>query len=311
MTALHVPVLLPEVLELLDISPGTVCVDATLGDGGHASAMAELLGEGGRLVGIDWDEAALERARHNLAGSPARVDLVRGSYTRLEEILFSLGVSRVEGILLDLGVSTLQLQDPARGFSYRAGDLLDMRMDRTLPVSARDLVNTLSPEELAAVIFRYGEERWSRRIAARIAERRRAGPIRTGEELAEIVKEAIPAAARRTGGHPARRTFQALRLTVNRELDNVRTVLPQAVRCLSPGGRLCVISYHSLEDRLVKAFLREQSGACRCPPGLPCTCSGQSAALAVLTPRPVQPSAEEVSRNPRARSARLRAAARR
>ncbi len=311
MTELHLPVLLPEVLRLLDLKPGTICVDATVGDGGHAAGLARLLGPQGRLIGIDWDGAALERARRRLSTGPARVDLIRGNYARLEEILFGFGVDRVDGILFDLGVSTLQLRDPDRGFSYRDQGLLDMRMDRRLPVNARDLLNTLPPAKLAEVIFRYGEERWAGRIASRIAERRRSGPIRNTVELAEIVKAAIPAAARRSGRHPARRTFQALRLAVNRELDHLRAVLPQAVRCLAPGGRLCVISYHSLEDRQVKLYLREQSGECRCPPGLPCTCSGTNGTLTVLTSRPVRPAEEEIVRNPRARSARLRAASRR
>lgn len=311
-TELHLPVLLAEVLHWLAPEPGAVCVDATVGDGGHAAGLAQCLGAQGRLVGIDWDGAALERARQKLSAVPARVDLIRGNYVRLEEILFGLGLDRVDGILFDLGVSTLQLLDPGRGFSYRDTGRLDMRMDRRLPVNARDLVNTLPPERLAEIIFRYGEERWARRIAFRIAERRRtAGPFQTTVELAEVVKAAIPAAARRTGGHPARRTFQALRLAVNRELDHLEVALPQAVRCLSPGGRLGVIAYHSLEDRLVKRFLREQSGRCQCPPELPCTCSDDEAILVVLTPRPVRPAAEEISRNPRARSARLRVALRR
>ncbi|MEW5785975.1 MAG: 16S rRNA (cytosine(1402)-N(4))-methyltransferase RsmH [Bacillota bacterium] len=306
----HIPVLLEEVLFYLDCCAGGVYVDATLGDGGHAVAICSRLGAGGRLIGIDWDEAALKRASARLAGFANQISLIHSSYTALETILEHLGYPCVDGILLDLGVSTLQLLEPSRGFSYQSDQPLDMRMDHTLPVTAADLVNDLPADQLRQLIYRYGEERWAGRIAARIeTHRRKHGPIKTGGALAEIIKEAVPAAARRSGGHPARQTFQALRIAVNRELDNIETVLPQAVRCLAPGGRLCVIAYHSLEDRIVKHFFKEKAARCHCPPQAPCICGGE-AELDILTRKAVKTQPLEVEQNPRSRSARLRAAVR-
>ncbi len=283
-------------------------MDATLGDGGHALGIYRCLEAGSHLIGIDWDEQVFEDVRKRLQGSPAKVTLVHSSYTRLEEILHGLGIDRVTGLLLDLGVSTRQLLNDSRGFSYHGESRLDMRMDRRLRRTAEDLVNELSEEELSRIIYRYGEERFARRIARRIVSARAKGSrIRSSDQLVEIIKSAVPPASRREK-HPARRTFQALRIAVNRELENIELVLPQAVRCLEPGGRLCVIAYHSLEDRLVKTFLKEQSRSCHCPPGWPCVCEGEGE-LELLTPRAVKPADEEISFNPRSRSARLRAAA--
>lgn len=308
MTELHVPVLLDEVLNYLNIREGGIYVDATLGDGGHAAAICSNLGREGRFIGIDWDGQALERAETRLAGLEPQINLVRSSYTRLKSILAELGISRVDGILLDLGVSTLQLMEPSRGFSIHREGPLDMRMDRRLPHRASDLVNGLPEDELARVIYRYGEERWARRIASRIVHHRmKEGPLETGEELAELVKDAIPAARRRKGGHPARRTFQGLRIAVNRELENIETVLPQTVESMAYGGRLCFISYHSLEDRIIKNFIRDKAKACSCSPRMPCTCEGEGE-LSLITPKVVRPREEEVEQNPRSRSARLRAA---
>ncbi len=308
MPELHIPVLPEQVLYYLDCHDTGVYVDATLGDGGHAEKICLALNHGGRLIGIYWDESAIERSRQRLKRFGALVTVVHESYTRLEVVLNELGVPKVDGILLDLGVSTLQLMEPKRGFSYQHEAPLDMRMDRRLSVQAADLVNELPEDELAGIIYRYGEERWARRIAGRIVRRRlKEGPINTSAELVDVIKAAIPAASRRQGGHPARRTFQALRLAVNREINNIETVLPQALRCLNPGGRLCVISYHSLEDRLVKNFLRERAGQCNCSRELPCKCE-QEAQLKLLTPRAVKPLPSEVANNPRSRSARLRAA---
>ncbi|HOL17362.1 MAG TPA: 16S rRNA (cytosine(1402)-N(4))-methyltransferase RsmH [Bacillota bacterium] len=305
---LHVPVLVDEVLCYLNCSSPGIYVDATLGDGGHAEAICRCLGPQGRLIGIDWDDSALQRAGERLAPYAAKVKLIHDNYINLRSILASLGLEKVDGILLDLGVSTLQLLEPSRGFSYHYSEPLDMRMDPRLPLKASDLVNGLPAAELERIFYRYGEERWARRIAAAIVRHRsRYGPIETSGELVEIIKAAIPAAGRRSGGHPARRTFQALRIAVNRELENIETVLPEAVRCLAPGGRLCVIAYHSLEDRLVKHFMRDLSHRCTCPPQLPCTC-GKAGELVVLTRRAVIPTEAEVQRNPRSRSARLRAA---
>lgn len=308
----HIPVMVDEVLHYLNCRGSGIYVDATLGDGGHAAAICAGLEHPGLLIGIDWDDEALERAGRRLSGFAGRFRLLQRSYTELGSLLGELGYSRVDGILLDLGVSTLQLTDPARGFSFRRDERLDMRMDRRLEKGAAELVNELSEPSLAGLIFRYGEERWARRIARRVAVyREREGPIRSGAELAEIIKEAIPAAARRKGGHPARRTFQALRIAVNRELENIEAFLPQAVSHLAPGGRICIIAYHSLEDRLVKHFFRERSRRrCSCPPDLPCSCS-EEGTLQLLTRKAVRPAAEEIALNPRARSALLRAAERR
>lgn len=311
MTEEHIPVMVEEVLFYLNCRETGIYVDATLGDGGHAAAICSLLGPSGHLVGLDWDDAALERAAKRLEKFKGKFTLLQRSYTELEAILSEQGLPRVDGILLDLGVSTLQLTDPERGFSYRQDEQLDMRMDRRLETDAADLVNRLPASSLAGLLYRYGEERWARRIAAQVVDYREIhGPIRSGAELAEVVKSAIPAAARRKGSHPARRTFQALRIAVNRELENIESFLPQAVAHLAPGGRICVIAYHSLEDRIVKHFLREHSRRCNCPPALPCTCGGEGELL-LLTRKAVRPSAKEVALNPRARSALLRAAERR
>ncbi len=310
MVELHLPVMEKEVLCYLDFREKGIYVDATVGDGGHAEAICRRLAPGGKVIGIDWDESALERAEERLSEFFGQVILVHADYTCLEEVLKERGFSRVDGILIDLGASTLQLMDEERGFSlHRHGDL-DMRMDRRQEVTAREIVNNYSVDQLADIFFRYGEERWSRRIAAKIGqEKEQKGPITDSSQLAEIVKEAIPARFRRRGGHPSRKVFQALRLVVNRELDNISIVLPQAVKCLIPGGRLIVVAYHSLEDRLVKNFFREWAGRCSCPPGKPCICKVE-AEIKVLTARAVRPCEDEVKGNPRSRSARLRAAER-
>ncbi len=310
MVELHLPVMEKEVLDYLVCRSDGVYVDATVGDGGHAEAICRIIAPEGLLIGLDWDKAALDRAEERLARYCGQAKLVHADYTDLEAVLGKAGLSIVDGILIDLGASTLQLMDAERGFSFHQDGDLDMRMDRRLPVTAKDMVNTYCASDLAGIFYQYGEERWSKRIAARIVqEREQAGPITDSARLAEVVKEAIPARYRRSGGHPARRVFQALRLAVNRELDNLEQVLPRAVSCLAPGGRLCVISYHSLEDRLVKNFLRSQAGQCICPPGRPCVCN-RKAELNILTRKAVKPSEEEVTANPRARSARLRAAER-
>lgn len=307
----HIPVMVDEVLRYLNCRESGIYVDATLGDGGHAAALCDKLRPPGLLIGLDWDGDAMERAAQRLAEYTGRFRLLQRSYTELGDVLMELGYERVDGILLDLGVSTLQLMGPERGFSFRRDEKLDMRMDRRLETDAAALVNTLSESSLARLIFRYGEERWARRIASRVvAYREKEGPVQSGAELAGIVKDAIPAAARRKGGHPARRTFQALRIAVNSELENVSVFLPQAVSHLAPGGRLCVIAYHSLEDRIVKNFLRERSRLCSCPPDLPCTCKGEGE-LSLVTRKAIRPSAHEVALNPRARSALLRSAERR
>ncbi|MCL6450032.1 MAG: 16S rRNA (cytosine(1402)-N(4))-methyltransferase RsmH [Acetobacteraceae bacterium] len=305
----HVPVLLLEVLEALRPRPGGFYLDGTVGEGGHALALARAA-PGGTVLGIDRDAGALETARRRLEGAGCRVVLVHGDYADMGRILRERGLGPPDGVLLDLGVSSHQFDDPERGFSFQRDGPLDMRYDRTRGPTAADLVNRLPAEELRDLIWRYGEERWAGRIARFLVRARRFGPIATTSRLAEVVGQAIPAAARRRGPHPARRTFQALRIATNRELESLEAGLDAALDVLRPGGRVAVISFHSLEDRLVKrAFLRA-AGGCRCPPGLPVCACGARARLRVLTPRPIRPSAREVEENPRARSAKLRAAER-
>lgn len=304
----HQPVLLAEAIAGLKVRPDGVYVDATVGGGGHSYAILQALGPQGLLVGLDRDPAALAAAQSRLAGAKGRVILAKANFRDLQGVLNELGVGGVDGILFDLGFSSLQVEAGERGFSYRQDAPLDMRMDPTQGPTAADLVNQLPEEELARIIAQYGEERWARRIARAIVARRRRRPLTTTGELAALVKEAIPAAARRRGPHPARRTFQALRIAVNRELDNLQAALGQSLAVLRPGGRLVVISFHSLEDRLVKQFLQAHSGGCTCPPDLPVCACGRKADLLVVTKRPVRPTAAETARNPRARSARLRVA---
>lgn len=288
---MHRPVMVEEVVELLDVRSGGTYVDCTVGEGGHAAAILERAGPTGRLLGLDWDGEALAVAAAHLAGWGDAVRLRREPFSRLAQVLAEEGLGQVDGVLFDLGVSSRHLDEPARGFSYQHDGPLDMRMDTRRDVTAADLVNGLSEEELAFIISRYGEERWARRIARFIVDRRARRPICTTLELAEVVKEAIPAAARRRGGHPARRTFQALRIAVNGELEELERGLDQAVAACRPGGRVCVIAFHSLEDRIVKrrflALARAGRGT-------------------VLTRKPRVAGREEVEENPRARSARLR-----
>jgi 16S rRNA (cytosine1402-N4)-methyltransferase len=308
MVELHRPVMEKEVLKLLVTTPEGVYVDATVGDGGHTGAILGILASQGRLIGLDWDREALKRAEERLNHFRDQLILVHDSYTNLEKVLLNLKLDGADGILIDLGASTLQLMDAKRGFSYHLEGDLDMRMDRSGSLTAKDIVNQYSAEQLSAIFFRYGEERWSKKIAACIVkEREQHGPIEDSKVLAEIVKEAIPARFRRQGGHPSRKVFQALRLAVNRELENISEFLPQALRKLNPGGRIAVIAYHSLEDRLVKNFFREHSGQCSCPPNLPCIC-GQQAELKIITGKALKPLPAEVEANPRARSARMRVA---
>jgi 16S rRNA (cytosine1402-N4)-methyltransferase len=303
----HIPVLADKVVELLAPAAGDGwIVDATLGRGGHAARLLDAASSA-RIVGIDQDPDALEESRTNLGAYGERIRFVRGDFKDLASLLERLGAAPVRGVLLDLGVSSPQLDEANRGFSYRVEGPLDMRMDPSQRISAADVVNDYSARDLEKAISTYGEERFARRIARAIIANR---PIETTTELAEIVKEAVPAATRRTGPHPARRTFQALRMEVNGELDALNEVLPEAVDALEPGGRCVVISYHSLEDRAVKRFFRDQADGCTCPPDFPvCTC-GAEARVRVLTRRPIRPGEEEIEANPRARAAKLRAAER-
>lgn len=305
----HEPVLLHESIAALALKPEGVYVDCTLGGAGHSLAILSTE-PSIRLIGIDQDPVALERAGHRLQHYKEQVTLVHGNFRNLTEILFDLGIHQVDGILLDIGVSSPQLDEGERGFSYHHDAPLDMRMNPENPVTAEELVNSLPERELARIITDYGEERWASRIARFIVEAREKERIRTTGQLVEIIKNAIPAAARRSGPHPARRTFQALRIAVNNELGALQSVLEQSIPLLKPGGRIVVITFHSLEDRIVKDFFQRCLGHCVCPPGLPVCVCGQQATLKLVNNKPIVPTSAELAKNPRARSAKLRAAER-
>ncbi len=293
---------------LKGLNPGTagVFVDCTVGGGGHACALLGSTGPGVHLVGLDQDADALAAAVVKLSPFVGRYTLVRSNFKKLAQVLEELGLDAVDGFLFDLGVSSYQLDNPDRGFSYMHDAPLDMRMDATGPVTARDLVNELPKQELTAMISRYGEERWAARIAAYIVKFRENSEISTTGELVEIIKSAIPARARREGPHPAKRTFQALRIAVNNELDILAGAFRAAVERLKPGGRLCVITFHSLEDRIAKETFKELAQPCKCPPQFPVCVCGQIPQIKLVTRRPITPSGEELKENPRARSAKLR-----
>lgn len=305
----HEPVLLAEVLEILQPQPGETFVDCTVGGGGHSLEIASRISPHGKLVAIDRDREAVAAARKRMQHLGEAVIFVQDNFRNLKTILATLELEKVDGILLDVGVSSHQLDEGERGFSFHSDAALDMRMDRNGGITAAQLVNESPAEELARIIRDFGEELWARRIADFIvARRQRSGPIRTTVELVETIKAAIPAKARRHGKHPARRTFQALRMAVNDELAALEQVLDDALEVLRPGGRLAVITFHSLEDRLVKKKIKRAAGCCQCPPGLPqCSCGWKPKVLA-LTGKALRPTAEETARNSRARSARLRAA---
>lgn len=304
----HIPVLLQETLEILDCKPGDVVLDATIGGAGHSSEIVKLIRPGGRLIGVDRDPDAIRAALTRLAEHGDMVTVVHGNFRDLDTILERLGIDAVDKVLFDFGVSSHQLDDANRGFSYWQDDAqLDMRMDKSTGLSAKELINTASREELASIIRRYGEEPFAGRIASLIVKRREFESIETVGQLVEIVKAAIPARFRRRGGHPARKTFQALRIAVNSELEAIEIALDSAFSMLAEGGVVAAISFHSLEDRIVKTKFREFARPCTCPPDAPiCTCAGIARAE-LLTKRGIVPSEREISLNPRARSARLRA----
>ena len=294
----HVPVLAEAVVRYAVPAPGErFVVDCTVGAGGHASGLLRAMGPAGRLLGIDRDQDALALAAERLAAFGEQVRLVHGNFAELGEIVTQSGWGPSDAVVYDFGLSSMHVDRPERGFSYQHDAPLDMRMDTTAPLSAYDVVNTYDERHLARVIRSYGEERWAARIAEFIVAARKRRPIATTGELVEVIRAAVPSAARRVGPHPARRTFQALRLEVNKELEAIQTSLPQARAELSPGGRLVALSYHSGEDRLVKRFMREEA-------------SGEAPRLRLLTKKPERPSDAEVAANPRASAARLRAAER-
>ncbi|GIO65546.1 16S rRNA (cytosine(1402)-N(4))-methyltransferase RsmH [Paenibacillus cookii] len=310
----HITVLKEEATEGLHIKRDGIYVDCTLGGAGHSSLIASKLGEYGRLIALDQDDWALNNARERLAPYEDKVSLVKTNFRHLEDALKELavpmkdGIPQVDGILYDLGVSSPQFDEGERGFSYNHDAPLDMRMDRSSDLTAWHIVNEWPEQEIARVLYRYGEEKFSRRIAKFIIEHRKEAPIQTTGQLVDIIKEGIPAAARRTGGHPAKRSFQALRIAVNDELGAFEESLHQAVRCLAPGGRVSVITFHSLEDRICKQIFNGYVGKCTCPPDFPmCVCGGKGE-LKLVNRKPIVPGEEELGLNPRARSAKLRVA---
>ena len=303
----HVPVLLDEVLELLCPERGGTFLDGTLGGGGHAEAVLERLPADGRLIGIDRDMEAVAAASERLSAYGERFRAVHGNFFDMRRILSELGVSAVNGILLDLGVSSHQLDTAERGFSYREDAPLDMRMDRSAPLTARDVVNTYSFEALCRILRDYGEERFAANIAARIVKTRQTISIETTTQLAELVRGAIPAKYRNEPQHPARRTFQAVRIEVNGELKQLARAVDDAHDELQIGGRLCIITFHSLEDRIVKQAFRRYEHPCTCPPSAPVCICGKTPTARVLTKKPLTAAPEELARNSRASSAKLRA----
>ncbi|MGN0985020.1 MAG: 16S rRNA (cytosine(1402)-N(4))-methyltransferase RsmH [Candidatus Enterenecus sp.] len=303
----HKPVLLNECLDGLNIRPDGVYVDGTLGRAGHSREIARRLTTG-RLICIDRDQAALDAAPARLEGLMDRVTLVHGNFGDIAAILEGLSVSGADGMLFDLGVSSPQLDEAARGFSYLQDAPLDMRMDQSAPLTAREVVNTWSGEELKRILWQYGEERYSGLIAAAIVRARETAPIETTLELAELIRNAMPAKARREKQHPAKRSFQAIRIAVNDELGEVERLLASALDALNPGGRLCVISFHSLEDRLVKTAYAEWAKGCTCPPDFPVCVCGKTPKVRLVGKRPIVSGEEELEDNPRARSAKLRIA---
>jgi 16S rRNA (cytosine1402-N4)-methyltransferase len=299
----HIPVLFHEVLDTLNPILGGIYVDGTVGAGGHAQGILKAISPGGNLLGLDRDPAALEIAESRLAEFGNQVVLIHSSYSRLKSHLNNLNWKTVDGILLDLGLSSMQLDNPERGFSFRKAGPLDMRFDPSQPFSAADLVNQSSKDDLADLIFKYGEERYSRKIADAIIANR---PLEDTQELADVIESAIRSTPSRI--HPATRTFQALRIAVNQELEALEAFMPIALDALHPGGRLAIIAFHSLEDRIVKQFFRKESRDCICPPKIPqCVC-GHIKQLKEINRRPIRPEEKEILENPRARSAKLRVA---
>ena len=302
----HRSVLLEETIKELRIKPDGIYVDGTLGGGGHSFEIASRLGEGGRLIGIDQDEAAVEAAGERLLSFGDKVTIIRNNYQNTRSVLLSLAVSGIDGMLLDLGVSSYQLDTAERGFSYRYDTALDMRMDQRQTLTAGDIVNQYEERELFRIIRDYGEDRFAQNIAKHIVRAREIKPIETTGELNGIIRAAIPARLRAEGGHPSKRTFQAIRIECNRELEVLEESLEELIELLNPGGRLCIITFHSLEDRIVKRTFRRQENPCTCPPSFPVCVCGRKSKGKVITGKPILPPEEERNENPRSKSAKLR-----
>ena len=301
----HISVLLNECIDNLNIRPDGIYVDGTMGGGGHSLEIAKRLTTG-RLICIDQDPNAHEAAGKRLAEYKDRITFVRDNFGNIANILDSLGIEKIDGMLLDIGVSSHQLDEAERGFSYQQDAPLDMRMNPDRPFSAYDVVNGYDEDELDRVIFTYGEERWARRIAQFIVKEREAKPIETTGELVDIIKKAVPKGARKDGPHPAKRTFQAIRIEVNGELEVLQRAIDDVAARLAVGGRLCIITFHSLEDRIVKEAFRKQENPCICPPQFPVCVCGKKPLGRVITRKPILQSKEELEENPRSRSAKLR-----
>lgn len=302
----HIPVLLRETISSLNIRPDGIYVDGTTGGGGHSEEILKKLGPDGRLICFDQDQDALHYASERLMKYGSRVSFVHSNFRFMKKVLAEKGISRVNGIVLDLGVSSYQLDHAERGFSYREDAPLDMRMDRDGKTTARDIVNNYSEQELCQVIRDYGEERFASNIARRIVRERQKSPVETTLQLAGIVKEAIPSKYRRRGGHPAKKTFQAIRIELNEELDVLKDSLDDMIQILDDNGRICVITFHSLEDRIVKSIFHKNENPCTCPPSFPVCVCGKIPTGKVITKKPILPGEEEIKNNSRSKSAKLR-----
>lgn len=302
----HISVLLEETIEELNIKPDRIYVDGTLGGGGHAYEVCKRLSQKGRYIGIDQDADAIAAAGARLKEFGDKVTIVRDNYVNMPKVLANLGIHGVDGILLDLGVSSFQLDEKERGFTYREDVPLDMRMDQRQAFSARDIVNDYSEMELFHIIRDYGEEKFAKNIAKHIVQRRKEKPVETTGELIDIIKAAIPMKVRATGGHPAKRTFQAIRIECNRELDVLKESIDAMIDLLNPGGRLCIITFHSLEDRIVKRAFKKNENPCTCPPNFPVCVCGNVSKGKQTTRKPIIPGEEELQYNKRAKSSKLR-----
>ena len=302
----HKSVLLFETIDNLNIKPDGIYVDGTLGGGGHSFQILKRLGDGGRLIGIDQDEDALKAAGERLAIFEDKVTTVRSNYCHMKKVLHDLGIQKVSGIVLDLGVSSYQLDEPERGFTYREDVPLDMRMDRRNPKTAKNIVNEYSEMELFRIIRDYGEDKFAKNIAKHIVAAREKKEIETTGELIEIIKAAIPAKVRATGGHPAKKTFQAIRIELNAELEVLQNSLDEMIDLLEDGGRICIITFHSLEDRIVKTIYKTNENPCICPSHFPVCVCGRKPKGKVITRKPIVPSDEELEFNSRSKSSKLR-----
>lgn len=302
----HKSVLLNETIDGLNIKPDGIYVDGTLGGGGHAYEVCRRLGEKGSIVGIDQDAAAIEAASARLKDFGEKVTIVRSNYCDMKSKLHELGIDKVDGIVLDLGVSSYQLDTAERGFSYREDAPLDMRMDTRQKMTARDIVNDYTEADLYRVIRDYGEDKFAKNIAKHIVQARAVKPVETTAELSEIIRASIPMKFQKKSGHPAKRTFQAIRIELNRELDVLRDSLDDMINLLNPGGRLCIITFHSLEDRIVKSAFRKNENPCTCPPDFPVCVCGKKSKGSIITKKPILPSEEELEYNSRSKSAKLR-----